>query len=171
MNIKKLIPIVLGAACLSTADARELPLPELPAELTVPQERAGYLLTHFWEAADFYSHEEMSDTAFMEQNFANFLSVMPHASEQAQLSAFATLADKTAAASPEATDLVSYLADLYLYRQESPFYNEKLYMMYVGEMNRRHPDDFRMAALKEQLAKNAPGTKAFDLAFETPEGK
>lgn len=171
MYNRTILTILAGAACLCNAQSRELPLPDVPDSLYTPTGRAEYVLLHFWDAADFSSPVEMTDTVFMEQNFANFLSVMPHATELARHKAIAGLVDKTADGSAEASDLFSYFADLYLYRPESPFYDDQLYMMYIGEMNRRYPDNFHLSALKEQLAKNAPGTKAYDLAFVTPDGQ
>ena len=56
-------------------------MPEVPSSLTKPAERADYLLTRFWDGIDFSGKDScVRDTAFMEQSFVDFLSVMPHAS-------------------------------------------------------------------------------------------
>ncbi len=57
--------------------ADELPLPAVPAEMTVPADRAGYILLHFWDAMDFDDADRSLDRDFMGQNMANFLSVFP----------------------------------------------------------------------------------------------
>lgn len=58
---------------------RELPLPEVPALLTAPEERAAYVLEHFWDGMDFRDTLRSRDRLFMEQCFVNFLSLFPHA--------------------------------------------------------------------------------------------
>ena len=55
----------------------ELPLPAIPDSLTVPERRAAYVAMHFWDAMDWKDHARSLDTAFVEQNFANYLTVLP----------------------------------------------------------------------------------------------
>lgn len=45
--------IVSMLAAAGAMGADELPLPAVPAEMTVPADRAGYILLHFWDAMDF----------------------------------------------------------------------------------------------------------------------
>ena len=59
--------------------ARELPLPEVPAGMTAPEERASYILSRFWDGMDFTDTLRSHNRPFMEQNFVNFLSLFPHA--------------------------------------------------------------------------------------------
>ena len=73
--------IVSMLAAAGAMGADELPLPAVPAEMTVPTDRAGYILLHFWDAMDFDDADRSLDRDFMGQNMANFLSVFPHARE------------------------------------------------------------------------------------------
>ena len=60
-----------------TARAGELVLPAIPPTLTESRARAAYLLGHYWDNLDFSDTSLSLDTAFMEQNFANFVSLFP----------------------------------------------------------------------------------------------
>ena len=56
-----------------------LSLPDVPPSLTAPEERAAYIIAHFWDGMDFGDTLRCRDRAFMEQNFVNYLSLFPHA--------------------------------------------------------------------------------------------
>ncbi len=73
------------AVCVlqSTAQSvRELPLPTVPDSLTVPMQRADYILEHFWDAMDWSDTVLSRDTTFMEQHISNYISVVPHSSPE-----------------------------------------------------------------------------------------
>jgi hypothetical protein len=56
---------------------REFPFPHIPDMIVEPQQRASWLLNHYWDNVDFNNAKIISDTAFIEQAFVNFLSIMP----------------------------------------------------------------------------------------------
>ena len=53
--------------------------------LTASEERAEYIISRFWDGMDFADTLRSRDRQFMEQNFVNFLSLFPHARQEARL--------------------------------------------------------------------------------------
>lgn len=159
---------------VDTAQVEELPLPTVPATLREPAARAAYVIQHFWDAMDFADTLHSHNSAFMEQNFANFISVFPYAGEQACREAVSTLFAK-AASDIEAYKLLSTIAEDYLYDPNSPMLNEDIYILFLEQMiDAPALGVARTVRLKHQLrmAKlNRVGMKAADFAYLTRDGK
>lgn len=165
-----------GAEAVAAASAapQELPLPEVPALITAPTDRADYVAARFWAALDFNDTSLSLDTAFMEQNFANFTTVLPVASERGRRTAM----DSLVARATVNADAVAYLAEVaekYLYDPNSPLRDDESYIAFaealeasaaVGEWLKARP-----ALLASRLRKNRPGSRAADFAFTTPDGR
>lgn len=69
-----LVIVLLLASCTVNGQQRphgELPLPQVPEELTSPTDRAAYIAEHFWDAMDWRDSTLLRDKAFMEQSFAS----------------------------------------------------------------------------------------------------
>lgn len=157
-----------------SAAPQELPLPEVPALITAPTDRADYVAARFWAALDFNDTSLSLDTAFMEQNFANFTTVLPVASERGRRTAM----DSLVARATVNADAVAYLAEVaekYLYDPNSPLRDDDSYIAFaealdasaaVGEWVKARP-----ALLASRLRKNRPGSRAADFAFTTPDGR
>ena len=109
---------------------RELPLPEVPALLTAPEERAAYVLEHFWDGMDFRDTLRSRDRLFMEQCFVNFLSLFPHALPQSLPSPVGRLLQR-AAVDSVAFRLVNSLAEHYLDDPNSHMRNEEHYILFL----------------------------------------
>ena len=103
--------------------AAELPLPDVPATLREPAERAAFIIGHFWDAMDFGDTLRSRDAAFMEQNFSNFISVFPYAAAEAQRAAVGSLL-RRAEADSDAYVLLADIAEKYLYEPNSPMLAE-----------------------------------------------
>lgn len=167
-------PTSLHAACpLATTAATqpdELPLPAIPPSLRTPHERASYLIEHFWDAMDF-SHTTMSrDSAFVEQNMVNYLSLFPHAAESSHATAVGKLI-KAAEADAEALSLVMHFAEKYLYQTGSPMQCEEYFIPFLEAYTASPvPDEYdkmRPAYLLENARKNRPGMTAADFGYIT----
>lgn len=156
MNRFRLLFLLAGA---SLAGARELPLPQIPAGLQQPEERADYLLEHFWDGMDFSDAEAICDTAFIEGSFANFASVMPHASKAGHEAAVVRLMN-AAEASPGAPALLVAVAERYLYEPQSPVYCEDCFEPFARYAVANDVDVERMKLLLEDMGHSAPGTAA-----------
>lgn len=165
-----------GAEAVAAASAapQELPLPEVPALITAPTDRADYVAARFWAELDFNDTSLSLDTAFMEQNFANFTTVLPVASERGRRTAM----DSLVARATVNADALAYLAEVaekYLYDPNSPLRDDDSYIAFaealdasaaVGEWVKARP-----ALLASRLRKNRPGSRAADFAFTTPDGR
>lgn len=162
------------SAVSDTIAPEELPLPQLPATLRDPAERAGYLIQHFWDAMNFNDTVRSHNTDFMEQNFANFVSVFPYASEEARRGAVSALMGKVSA-DPEAYQLLVKIADHYLYDPNSPMLDEETYIPFLEEfIVSPLLDEATTTRLKHQLRfarLNRPGTTTADFAYTTRDGQ
>lgn len=163
-----LLWIAMGIAGIAMGAVKELPLPDVPAELKAPGERAAYILRHFWDGMDWRDTTLTHDIAFMEQNAVNFFSLFPHADSVAVSDA----ADKVVTRCASDSLSVSILSDLagsYLYERESPVWNEAGYeimgtlLLQSGALPAA--ERLRVEARLEGLAKNRPGSMATDFEF------
>ncbi len=157
--------IVSMLAAAGAMGADELPLPAVPAEMTVPADRAGYILLHFWDAMDFDDADRSLDRDFMGQNMANFLSVFPHARESDRRAAVRTLVAKAAGNAAAAEMLESVVGD-YLFDRRSPQCDDGYYCVFLQEMLAAgFPGRERMAEMLEMASKNLPGSVAADFEY------
>ena len=152
----------------------ELPLPAMPDSLRTPQARAAYLALHFWDALDFAADSEALDTAFMEQSFANYLSVADIAEAPDAAAAMRRLAGRAVVA-PEAFDLLEYVADRYLDNPNSPMRSEKLYEHWLNALRADSAlyagRAFTIDSRLHRIAMNRPGTVAADFGMLILDGR
>lgn len=152
---------------------RELPLPSVPTTLRQPAERANYIISHFWDAMDFRDTLHSHNKGFMEQNFANFISVFPYADERAQRTAVEILLDK-AEADSAAYVLVRDIAEKYLYESNSPMMSEDYYILFLERfVHSTILGEYATLRLCRQLdaaRKNRPGMIAADFTYITRDG-
>ena len=147
--------------------------PSIPSQLTSPEERAEYLLTHFWDNFDFnadYSESSM----FVEQSLVDFLSVLPYSpAEETEIEAFSILLSKSAANLTLQKD-ISRLTDIYLANSDSPMRNDKLFISYLkaslSQPDLTEAEKMRKRDMIEMLSKNMAGDIATDFSYKTPNG-
>lgn len=158
----------------STEISCQLPLPTLPSDLKTPQERADYLTLHFWDAMDFTDHALSLDTAFMEQNFVNFIQLYDIASGKGVIDATSSLLTK-AAGDPSAYRFLFYIAERYLSDPNSPMLNEEHFIPFLDKaLSMQVFDDtekIRIEYMREVAEKNRPGSLAGDFRFVDRNGK
>ena len=166
---------ITNSALEQSADTLpELTLPSVPASLHTPNERAGYIITHFWDAMDFSDTSRSCNTVFMEQNFSNFISVFPYADDISRKTAVNTLMQK-ANANSEAYAILVDIAEKYLYNFDSPVYSEEYYILFLRNIldSPMAADDPRSIRLKfrwDAINKNRPGMTAADFVYTTSGG-
>lgn len=158
---------------LSVTDAHRLALPDVPREIVAPELRAAYLARHFWDSLDFTDRSLTGDTAFMEQNFANYLAVLP-AVPADSLQPLLTRFVEQAATDGPAIDLVAGMAAKYLYDYNSPMRDEDLYIAFADAFTacRSIPDiaKTRTRYLLDLSLMNRPGMKANDFRYVLTDG-
>ncbi len=163
---------VSAVAAVDTAG--DLPLPEVPAGLQAGEERAAYVAEHFWDAMDFADTLRGRNRGFMEQNFANFLTLFPHVPETARAAAVSKLM-RRAEADTAAYRLLAEIAEKYLYDPNSPMRNEEFFIPFLQELGRTSLlDEFektRPAFLLRAVMKNRPGMRAADFTYIVRDGR
>lgn len=155
--------ILIALSAALGMSAREFPYPSIPAELRTPTERASYLITHFWEKADF------SDSREIEQGFADFISVFPPADSLARADAMRRLVEISGASAE-----VSSLVEDYLYTPASPVYNEEYFILFLNALLESEllteEMKVRPAFLLEEASLNREGYPANDFTYTLPDG-
>lgn len=172
--LRLLLFAIVGLASASTPSAQTIPLPEVPASLRLPQERADYIITHFWDTvgADslgFRAYPRIS----VEQSFADFISVFPYASEQSRQAAFDRLVD-ISAKNDNDLYLIADIAERYLYDIESPVASEEYFILflhsYIADDSVAEMAKLRQRMLLDGALKNRPGDNCSDFPYLTPSG-
>ncbi|MDE6010685.1 MAG: DUF5106 domain-containing protein [Muribaculaceae bacterium] len=143
--------------------ARVFPYPAVPDDMRTPADRATYLITHFWENANF------SDPQEIEQGFVDFISVFPYAYTIGRPVAMSNLV-RLSGASAE----VLSLAEDYLYTPSSPVYNEEYFIYYLkallGSGLLTDEQKVRPTYLLEEASLNRRGFPANDFTYTRPDG-
>ncbi len=152
-----------------------LPLPQIPDTLRVPQQRADYLVAHFWDAMDFSNRKYALDTTFMEMAFADYASVMPIATPGMPLQKSVNELMKQASVDEKAYRMLGSVAEKYLYEIDSPVYDEECYRYFV-KAQLVNPDldsavRTRLEFQDQCLDLNRPGTVINDFTFVDRDGK
>ena len=146
----------------------ELKLPSIPDTIKIPQQRADYLLYHFWDNMDWSKSDLISNDNFMEQNLATYFDLFNHVSSGAIDKAVDNLL-KQASVSTVAIEKIGSIADLYLYDTQSPIMNEKHYRIIVEKLLAdKNINEYRATILQaalDDMSKNAEGTEATSFTF------
>lgn len=162
------------AADTLQGDGVELPLPEVPQGLTAPQERAEYIIAHFWDGLDSGDTLRNHNRQFVEQNFVNYLSLFPCVKPEV-LPPYIDGLLKRISADSVAFRLFDDVTEHYLNDPNSPMRNEGYYMLFLEGMLRlpglSETERSRHALLLETARKNRPGGVATDFTYTTREGK
>lgn len=158
----------------AVTETRILPLPNIPAAMKTPQERADYLTLHFWDGMDFTDHALSLDTAFMEQNFVNFVQLYDIASPDGIKAATSAVLANAAADAPAYSFLLE-IAERYLSDPNSPMLNEEHFIPFLDKaLTMQVFDDtekIRLEYMRDVAMKNRPGTLAGDFRFVDRNGK
>lgn len=168
----KRIILIISAAIVLCAGAKELALPTVPANLRVPSMRADYIATHFWDSID-WSDTMAVDPMQVSQNVANYLSVFPVMSgDSARTAAADTFLTRALRAGDSRALAASQAIEDCLFGSGSPQRNEQLYTIFLQRMLAAgFPDSIRTEYMLEMTRKNMPGTQAADFEFVTRDGK
>lgn len=170
---QNLVSDTLSIANEKDAVIKELPLPFIPKTIARPEERAAYILSHFWDGMDFGDTLLCRDREFMEQNLVNFISLFPHARQEALPAPVAKFLG-LAATDTAGLRLVSDIVETYLDDPNSPMRDEGYYIIFLEELLRLpdlpEHDRSRDAYLLEMALKNRPGTTATDFSYTDRDG-
>lgn len=146
----------------------ELPFPEVPDSLMLPESRADYAISHFWDAMNFADTTLSLDTAFMEQNFANYIQLYDYASEDGRAKGTERLMTGAEKSEP-AYRFLTDIAERYLTDPNSPMRNEEYFLLFIHEIASNaifsSEEKARYEYLENLILKNRPGTVGADFVF------
>ena len=155
---------------------RQFTFPAIPTTLTEPEARKSYLLTHYWEQFDFADTVLINNRNVTEQGFVNFIALLADGttSEELAKKSLGNWCDRFLT-STHARKVLTNITDDYLYNPNSPFYNEKLYGLYLQILLDKLPNEdalrssynFRLQLVK----KNNPGNTATDFTYYLADGQ
>lgn len=155
------------------APAAQLPLPVVPDSLSAPDARAAYVLTHFWDSLDFCDSRLTLDSIFMEQNFANFVSLFPIVTDDVVRASADTLIARAAVNEP-AYAMLLMIVEKYLYDPNSPMRSEPAFILFAERALAHGISDEalcqRVNSLRLLALKNRVGSIAADFHFLSPDG-
>lgn len=120
----------------TNASAQGFPYPSLPDDLTSPEDRATYLLSHYWDNYDFSDTTQISTPEVTEEGLVNFLDLLPRFSssiQQAGINHFVSMVLGDTACQPLRHFLLSLLGQ-YLADEPSPVRNLPLYCAFLHAM-------------------------------------
>lgn len=146
----------------TAAMADSFPLPQIPAAIVEPQQRAAYAAARFWDSALLPD----SATASLEQAMANFASMTALLADSSARDSVAT-AMLARPACPAQLDAMLEVAEHYFFDPNSPMRDEEMFIAILQAA----PADERRSALLARLLKNRVGTRAASFVFTTAAGK
>lgn len=107
-------------------DVIALEMPAIPSTISEPEDRAGFIAIHFWDGLDFTDTARSMNQEFMEQNFVDYLSIMPAVMASDRQEAFDVLLKK-ASVRADTREMILNLGNKYLAHPESPMKNAEFY--------------------------------------------
>lgn len=167
-----------GQQASKTADesikTRTFEMVSIPSIITNPDERAEYLVKHYWDKFDFTDTTLISLPEVTEQAISNYIDVVKHVSPETAVSSIKNMMNKAEVDS----SMFAHFANLYekyLYDPNSPLRNEALYI-YVLESVLQAPvfdevNKIRPAHLLKIALKNRVGEPATDFAYTLANGQ
>lgn len=145
-----------------------------PALITEPKDRAGYMITHFWDNFDFRDTTYCHKPEITEQAFVDFIALFPYADYSKVTEGVKKLLDSAA------VEVVMYnyfiqQAEHYLFDPNSRMYNEEFYIPFLEQVvaSPRVMDEYKIRPqqLLQLAYRNRPGAKAEDIVYTTASGK
>lgn len=150
-------------------------MPSIPKTITNPRERADYLIIHYWDQLDFEDVLQTRNQRLMEQSFVNFLSVFPFATSDSIISYGFDILLNRAKIDNQTFNMLTELAEDYLFDSESPMRSESHYISYLTALARFNDlpeiQKARIDDRLEMISKNRQGSRATDFRFSKINGE
>lgn len=148
-------------------------LPEVPTMLAAPEQRADFLVRHYWDNVSFADTSFIQRKEIAEQAWADYCDLLNHVPLPTVQEAVKEVIRKT----EQNRTLFNYftgLADKYLYDPNSPMRNEEFYLPVLEAMVTSplldEAEKIRPQARLELAHKNRLGTKALNFTYTTASG-
>jgi len=157
-----------------TTTLKNFERPIVPLLITNPQERAEYIIAHYWDKFNFLDTMYCHAPDITEQAFVDFLSVFSFTSPQAIKRAVTTLMN-SAEASAVMYNYFFKTAEKYLYDPNSQMRNDEYFIPFlehiVSSEKLTEASKLRPTALLELAKRNRPGATANNFTFTTASGQ
>lgn len=165
--------IAIGVCGAKAQGGVEFPYPQIPTMMTEPQQRATYLLMHYWDNVDFNDMKLVANDDFMEQGFVNYLSVLPIVDAlTAERSVEAMM--KRAEGNKMAYIRLANIAEKYLFEPNSPMVNDETYIMFLNQILKTgvlsRVEKARFEYQYKAVIKNRVGSVATDFLYMNTKG-
>jgi hypothetical protein len=166
--------IAIGVCSAKAQGGMEFPYPQIPSMMTEPQQRATYLLMHYWDNVDFNDMKLVANDDFMEQGFVNYLSVLPIVDAlTAERSVEAMM--KRAEVNSVAYKKLVNIAEKYLFEPNSPMVSDEMYIMFLNQVLKTSVlskvEKSRFEYQHRVVMKNRVGSVATDFIYMDKDGK
>lgn len=186
INIK-LIPVVcLFALCacksgnassqsksVAQDTIKSFTLPTVPQMLTNPEQRADFIVKHYWDNVNFADTNYIHHPEVTEQAWADYCDILNHVPLTAAQEAIKATINRSGA-SKAMFVYITDLADKYLYDPNSPMRNEEFYIPVLETMITspilEEVEKIRPQARLELANKNRIGTRAQDFTYTLASG-
>ncbi|MDY5433475.1 DUF5106 domain-containing protein [Bacteroides pyogenes] len=162
---------ICGEAAQDTVKA--IVLPAIPPMFTTIEQRADFLVKHYWDNVNFADTNYIHHPDVTEQAWVDYCDLLKHVPlSVAQDAVRATI--KRTEADKKVFVYITDLADKYLYDPNSPMRNEEHYIPVLDAMIASplldETEKIRPRARRELAQKNRRGTKALDFSYTTASG-
>lgn len=152
---------------------KKFSVPAVPTVLTIPEQRAEFIATHYWDNFDFCDTTLVGRADYTEQAFADFVNLLPNLPAALIARGVDTMMSRATAASAMYAHFME-LSEKYLYDPNSPLRNEEIYISVLRHIvSNEKLDDMLKVRPQYQLdmvLKNRVGNKATDFTYTNPKG-
>ena len=108
-------------------------LPAIPTMMTAPEQRADFLVKHYWDHVNFADTNYIHHPEITEQAWADYCDILNHVPLETAQEAMRKTIERTNADKKVFT-YITDLADKYLYDPNSPMRNEEFYIPVLDAM-------------------------------------
>ncbi len=148
-------------------------LPAIPTMMTAPEQRAEFLVKHYWDNVNFTDTNYIHHPEITEQAWADYCDILNHVPLKTAQEAMRKTIEQTNADKKVFT-YITNLADKYLYDPNSPMRNEEFYIPVLDAMLAspllEEIEKVRPKARRELAEKNRIGTKALNFSYTLASG-
>ncbi len=152
---------------------KSITLPDIPAMMTAPEQRADFLVKHYWDNVNFADTNYIHHPEVTEQAWADYCDILNHVPLETAQEAMRKTIERTNVDKKVFT-YITDLADKYLYDPNSPMRNEEFYIPVLDAMLDspllEEIEKVRPKARRELAQKNRIGTKALNFNYTLASG-
>lgn len=168
---------VAGKRAEKTAEVtpEKFPYPEIPVMISDAGEKRVFLLKHYWDMFDFSDSLFVNSGSMVKEGFANYLSLLIE--REVDVNLLMECMDNLCSGMekyPYSRRMFMDLNDNYLYDPNSPYYNEKIYLIYLERMLKSgFLDEAEKSGLvfkRDLIRRNMPGNMATDFYYYMENG-